>query len=342
MIGYYVHHHGAGHLARAGAIARRSEVPVTGLSSAPRPVGWDGPWLQLPLDVGAPSGDQADPSADHALHWAPLGHPGLRARMARVAGWIESARPSALIVDVSVEVTLMARLMGVPVATMAQPGVRTDDAHQLAYRVANAILAPWPDWAGPLAGVERWTGKLHHLGGLSRFDERPAPPTPRHRDDRPRRVLALGGRGGEESGLEGLDRAERATTPRWSWTRLGVPGSEWEADPWRALVDADVVVTHAGQNAIAEVAAARRPAVVVPEARPFHEQHSTADVLERAGLAVVCRRWPEPERWPALLEAATRLGGASWTRWSDGCGAGRANATVEALLSRHDSACAAR
>jgi hypothetical protein len=341
MIGYYVHHRGAGHLARAGAIAHQLKLPVTGLSSAPRPASWDGPWLELPRDDRPPGDGSADTSAGGALHWAPLGQPGVRARMAQIAGWIAYARPRALIVDVSVEVTLMARLTGTPVVTMAQPGFRTDDAHQLAYRVSSAILAPWPAWASPLVGIERWADKSHKVGGLSRFDGRPTLP-PRRSDGQAGRVLVLGGRGGENELCDRLDRAEQATATAWSWTRLGVAGGRWKADPWRALIDADVVVTHAGQNAIAEVAAARRPAVVVPEERPHGEQHATAAVLERAGLAVVCRRWPEPERWPALLEAADRLGGAGWARWNDGHAAARASATVESLIPRGDFACAAR
>ena len=54
------------------------------------------------------------------------------------------------------------------------------------------------------------------------------------------------------------------------------------------LRDADVVVTDAGQNAIAEIAACRTPAVVVPADRPHEEQATTASVL--AGTD-----------WPALV-----------------------------------------
>ena len=47
-IGYYVHHHGRGHLHRAGAVARalsrRHGCTVTGLSSFPHPAEWSGDW----------------------------------------------------------------------------------------------------------------------------------------------------------------------------------------------------------------------------------------------------------------------------------------------------------
>ena len=50
MIGYYVHHHGLGHLMRFRAIAAHLRTPVTGLSSLPRPPAWSGPWLHLERD----------------------------------------------------------------------------------------------------------------------------------------------------------------------------------------------------------------------------------------------------------------------------------------------------
>lgn len=39
MIGYYVHHHGSGHLHRARSLAAVLGRPVTGLSTLPRPAG---------------------------------------------------------------------------------------------------------------------------------------------------------------------------------------------------------------------------------------------------------------------------------------------------------------
>ena len=102
-------------------------------------------------------------------------------------------------------------------------------------------------------------------------------------------------------------------------------------DPWPLLCDADVIVTHAGQNAIADVAAARRPAVVIAQPRPHDEQLATARALHQAQLAVVRSSWPAPEDWNAVLEAAVRLGGSGWERWSTGTGAERAAAVLGEL-----------
>lgn len=123
MIGYYVHHQGRGHLARALCIAEHLPEPITGLSSLPAPAGWPGDWVQLDVDF-ATRQRPYDPTAEGALHWAPLRHNGLRRRMAQIADWIHRANPDAIVSDVSVEVASYARLMGVPVISVAMPGTR--------------------------------------------------------------------------------------------------------------------------------------------------------------------------------------------------------------------------
>ena len=174
MIGYYVHHRGAGHLSRVRAIAAQTSAPLTALSSLPRPSGWDHGWVDLPLDEEQ---DAIDPTGRGALHWAPIHTDGLRARMEAIAAWIARARPAVLVADVSVEVAVYARLMGIPVVVMGMPGDRTDAPHQLAYRMAERIICPWPAWAHPARGLEPWEDKVRNVGAISRFDgcPRPAP-----------------------------------------------------------------------------------------------------------------------------------------------------------------------
>ena len=262
-----------------------------------------------------------DPTAGGALHWAPLDHPGLRERMAQIAAWVATHAPRLMVVDVSVEVTVLVRAMGVRTIVMGLPGVRDDAAHQLGYQLADAIIAPWPEWADVLAGGERWRAKTHPVGAISRFAERAPVDAPGGRS-----VLVLSGRGGTELTLDQLAAAQ-AETPGWTWTVLGPPGTRWVADPWPLLCAADVVVTHAGQNAIADVATARRPAVIIPQPRPHDEQATTARALGAAGLAVVRERWPSGA-WRDTLERAVALGGDGWERWAAPGAAGRAAALL--------------
>jgi hypothetical protein len=231
---------------------------------------------------------------------------------------------------VSVEVALLVRLAGVPVVIAAMRGDRSDRPHVTAYDLADALLAPWPEDA-PAPWPQRWLDKTNHVGALSRFDgwRRTA-----HRvADGPPTVVLLWGEGGRGPTEDEIARM-RAATPEWSW-QLAHPGSRLGPEQlWRALCRADVVVTHAGQNAVAEVAAARVPAVVVAGPRPFDEQHHTVAALRDAGLAVGLDGWPNPEHWPRLLREAMQIGGQGWRRWSYGDGAARAARVLDVLATR--------
>ena len=100
-------------------------------------------------------------------------------------------------------------------------------------------------------------------------------------------------------------------------------------DPWPALCAADVVVSSAGQSAIADIAAAGRPAIIVPAQRPFAEQHATSGALVRGGTAVVRHRWPHLEEWPELIDRAGALSPDAWDCWRTRGAAARAAAAIE-------------
>ena len=328
MIGYYVHHHGRGHLHRALSVARELEGCVVGLSTLDRPLEWTGAWIDLPDDADGEK--PLDPTAGGALHWVPERHPGLRERMGEISRWIIDVEPDLLVVDVSVEVALLARLHGVPVVVMAQPGDRRDAPHDLGYGIADRVVAPWPaDARGMLTSGVLAEEQLTAVGAFSRFDGRSAGASG---TDGGRHVVVLHGAGGTDLSGARLEAA-MARTPGWTWTVLG-DGGTWVDDPWDELCRADVVITHAGQNALAEVAAARRPALVVPQARPFDEQRTTAAVLDRwVDVPVVVREKLPDDDLEAVLEKAAQLDGQGWTAWNDGGGAARAAAVLGDLAS---------
>jgi UDP-N-acetylglucosamine--N-acetylmuramyl-(pentapeptide) pyrophosphoryl-undecaprenol N-acetylglucosamine transferase len=262
-------------------------------------------------------------TAGGALHWAPCGDGGLRERMRAIADWIDAARPSAVVVDVSVEVATLARLFGVPVIVVAMPGARTDAPHEWVYRLADHILACWPRTLYEPAWLRPHRAKTSYVGGISRFDGRDRPVGPRDG----RQVVVLGGAGGSQLDLAAVrDCADQMPSHRWH--AVGVSADTWVQDPWPQLCAADVVVAHAGEGSIADVAAAARPAVIVPQPRPFDEQNTTAVVLKNAGLAVVRPRWPLAAEWPDVLQEVRRCDARRWRRWKTMGAARRAAAAI--------------
>ncbi|MEH3077230.1 MAG: hypothetical protein PGN11_11210 [Quadrisphaera sp.] len=352
MIGWYVHHQGVGHLQRLVAVTRHLRTPVTAFSSAPRPAGFAGEWVQLDRDDDDPV-DRSSATAGGALHWVPLHHAGLRSRSAAVVEWVARERPALFVTDVSVEMTALVRLCGVPVVVAAMLGDRHDPAHLLGRSLAQALLAPWPPPrrradqddderrdVSPAAQIP-----VLHVGAFSRFDGRDAPA---HASE-PGRVLVLWGSGGRDVTDADL-LAAREATPGWRWehrvpgstlsrttTRATTPATVQGAsedqdgdDVWEALLRAEVVVVHGGHNAVAEVAAARRAAVVVAQERPFGEQVRRAELLRGEGL-VALDSWPQAHEWPALLERARAVGPGPWRRWAPGDGAERAARHLDAI-----------
>lgn len=225
----------------------------------------------------------------------------------------------AMVVDVSMEVTALVRVLGIPTIVLAQPGLRDDEPHVLGRRLASRLIAPWP--AGmhgppPPGAVE--------VGGISRFAGRR-----RTREPEPGTVLVLGGRGGFELSRADLD-AVREALPDHTVTVLGVAGAPWVDDPWDLLCGAEIVVAAAGQNSIADLAAVGARAIVIPQERPFEEQVTTARALDLHGLAVVAAAKPEAHDWPRLVAAARDLP-ADWSAWHVSGAAERAAAEIHAV-----------
>jgi hypothetical protein len=322
VVGYYVHHVGSGHRHRAQVLAARlahDGIAVTGLSSLPRPPGWVGEWVRLPPDD---DGHPREVTARGHLHWAPLRHEGTRGRAAAISSWLAAARPDLVVVDVSVEVLLLTRLHGIPAVAVVLPGRRDDPAHLLGLGVAEALVGFWPRTArGMSPGLpDELVDRLVPVGALSRHPVRPVLRSRPH--DGERSVALLLGSGGHDVGADDVRTAQRAT-PDWHWTVLGADRDTWVEDPSAVLAGADVVVTHAGQNALAETAAARRPAVVLPQARPHDEQRTTGAVLAHGWPAVVRTAWPDAAEWTGVLDLAASLDPRGWTEWCDGWAADR-------------------
>ena len=276
MIGYYVHHHGqrppaprAGRRRAPGGARRRGRP---GSRPLPRPDGLAGR-----LGAARPRRRRPDPAVDarrrRPLHWAPLGDAGLRSRMAALSALARAARPPAWSSSTSrSRWLLLARLHGVPAvvggaARRPRPTTRTVAGATRSPTRSSAsgppaptgMAAPAPARRRPRPGA---AGRRASRGfaAVARRPGRPRGPTP----GRASPVL-LRVRGGHD-----VDARRRTPPPgRRPPTGTGPCSAaprHLGRRPVGVLAAADVVVTHAGQNALAEVPRRARPAVVVAAA----------------------------------------------------------------------------
>ncbi len=331
---WYVHDQGRGHLQRARAVIPTLDSPVI-VACGPHvsPLAADVltvPVVPLPCDV------PPRPIATRGpFHHAPTS-PEVRARAVALVDAIRTHRCTTAVVDVSMEVVVLARLLGLRVIALRQSGRRDDAAHHVGFDSADVVWVPQCRSLEPIdVPVDR---RWRFTGAFSRFDALPAPPPTRGEARRRRLVVLMVGRGGN-----GLDVARWMAAAAPSGWRVVVAGTAERAsgrgveivgcvDPvFPLLADADVVVTSAGWSAVADAVAARSRLVLVAEDRPFAEQEVRARALAEAGLAISRAEWPTPEQLPGVLEEAGRLDLDRWTDHYDRRGSQRAATMIDEL-----------
>lgn len=336
-VGYYVHHHGAGHLARFRAIAAASPVHLTPISQLVIEGG-----VQLPSDV--PSVATDDPTAGGSLHWAPLDATTATPRLRALVDWFDEARPAAMVIDVSVEAALASRLAGLPTVVVRQHGDRTDRAHRQAYASARRLIAPFPAALDTSSDADVMA-KTVHVG----FIASPAVASPASggpvevgADDA---VIVWGTGGGRLSGghvdalAAGIDGtvycAGRDVWPADAPpTASNVVDLGWVESPGALLTARPLLVGSVGNNGAALAATARCPFVAVPQPRPFREQHDLAESLVAAGAAAMAPCRPDPVAWAAAVASARRRRDGWSALVDDREGAARAAAVIASVVDR--------
>jgi UDP-N-acetylglucosamine--N-acetylmuramyl-(pentapeptide) pyrophosphoryl-undecaprenol N-acetylglucosamine transferase len=344
-IGYYVHHQGIGHWQRARAIAAHLRHPCTliGTFDAAQRAQAGLQLLHLPDDkLDAPPTRPGAHPATAALHYAPPGAEALRQRAALLSGWIRDHRPALMVVDVSVEIVLLARLCGTPVVSFRLAGRRDDPPHLAAFEASEALIAPFPaELDEPeLPGWVR--ERTVHAGLLAPSSSAQEPGTPR-------RIAVVFGRGGSAMDPTLLLDAASAT-PGYHWQVAGLPRPVgpvpanldilgWVDDPSPLLRQASLVIGGCGDGLLAEVAALGRRFICIPEPRPFAEQTVKAERLAAMACAITLPAWPDATAWPGILRDAEALDPARIAALHDGAAitrtAGFIDGCAEAVMVRY-------
>ncbi len=334
-IGYYVHHQGDGHRQRALAIAKVAPECFTLLGTGLTGRTEDIPCLNLADDVARRIDADSKTGIGESLHYAPCNNDSIRERVAAISDWVVRAKPSLIVVDVSVEVAMLTRLTSTPMVYVRLSGSRRDTPHLDAFRAAVAVIAPFHrDLDDP--DVADWVrDKTTYIPGLSRACTCSMASG--------NSVLVVSGRGG--CPIEGDDIAGAAIgTPEEKWRAIGpvtpaenVPPnlsiSGWVEIADQDIANADVVIGHAGDGLVNAVIATGRPFICLPQRRPFDEQVLKAKRLEAMGAALVLDAWPPAAAWPGLLHRARNLNVTVLQGLHDPYGAARAAELLKSLAS---------
>lgn len=310
-VAYYAHHHGSGHLRHALNIARLETVELL-VTGSVEPDGITGPHTRF---AGLTTDTHADGRPDAAptpfLHYTPTTG-AVRKRFTELHSAWQDFDPQVVIVDVSVEAAVFARLCGYPVLYRRMPGHRTDTPHQTAYAASGELFAYYPRSLEDPAYEAHFGNRTEYLGMLEPAGGESAGPAGGSRHGNVVAVqTSLGGAG---VGITDLTRAARLC-PAWQWEVMGVTAGDQTHLPGNlrllGVVDdarlrletADLIITSAGHHAVAAAAAANRPTILVPEERPFDEQLCFARALGATAGVPVAEQWGSAD-WPGLLRQA--------------------------------------
>ncbi|PRD47675.1 glycosyltransferase [Sphingobacterium haloxyli] len=322
--GFYIHHHGSGHVTRAVSIANSlpyDEVVFFGSDLEPYKtlIPAQIHCIHLPIDTPMDLDNGVKNDNLSFLHYAPLNIAGIAQRNLLLTTFFAQNRTCMLVVDVSVEITLLARLCGIPTIVVRQHGDRRDTAHTLAYESAELIVAPYSESLSFAHDEGRFASKTFFSGGFSRFGDS----TDVNEDTILGNIAVFIGRGGScfddrfITHLRGILPAKYTLHILGELSRCGpLPGLIYYGHSTAAkeiLKSCEVVICNAGHNCVMEVGSLRKRMICVPAERPFDEQLVKAMLLQREGVALVVR---ESELynadWETLIVKAKNLSTLAW------------------------------
>lgn len=300
-IGYYVHHDGSGHMARALTICNHIERPVVMLSSLTKPSALPHhvTYVQLPDD--AVDGYMADSTAPYL--YTPYS-PNVMSRYEILLQTIRSHGLRAIYVDVSPEVAQFCRILGLKIGHAVMHGDRTDSAHSRLYDACDTLL--WHnDIRFDTPKNRRTQTPVSYSGGISKLPKR-AHKTVSGISS----VLVATSRASSSLPLRDINMTAREF-PDILWHVVGAISGPVTSpnvilhgivDDILPLYDSvDLVVGSGGNNTIMEVASQRLPFVCIPEPKPFDEQREAAQALSRLNAAFHESTWPTYARWQEVF-----------------------------------------
>ncbi|SDG61083.1 Predicted glycosyl transferase [Dyadobacter soli] len=276
--------------------------------------------IALPEDVAGPADASASLLQLSFLHYVPMNVEKVARRSAAISAALQALFPVILIVDVSVEVTLLATLCGIPTVVIRQNGDRDDMAHLHAYECAQLLIAPSPEHLMNPSKHDWVNQKTFFSGGFSKYLGSQKFPQQTDRET----IGVIVGSGG--TSLDGriinalaTQCADRSVLVIGNVIRMEQVSASnvvfygQISDPASVLAQCEIVVGNAGHNTVMEMADLGKKFVCIPEGRPFYEQLRKAELLGQNEMAlVVMPEDLENANWKAIISKAGNLRDDRW------------------------------
>ncbi|MGB6151343.1 MAG: glycosyltransferase [Pricia sp.] len=293
MLGYYAHSHGSGHCNYANIFSKIFGSALTIFTD--RGHAFDNPEQVVMLENENPDGtefERDDFPEPRALHYAPVNIKKITQRNLIILDSILQKKISMLIIDVSVEIAMLARVSSIPYVYVRLQGDRDDIPHLNAYEGASFLLAYYPKEMEALDTPAWIIDKTIYLGFLSKFmfggniSEQPKEYRERLRPI----LLYLTGFGGSlVPDFEGICKDYNMFAIGPSWIRNKAFGFEHigvvkDTKPY--IEHADAIIAACGANTTSEILSLEKKFIAMPEIRHYNEQQRMAEYLNRNGWAI--------------------------------------------------------
>lgn len=293
MLGYYAHSHGSGHCNYANIFSKIFGSALTIFTD--RGHAFDNPEQVVMLENENPDGTEfvrEDFPEPRALHYAPVNIKKITQRNLSILDSILQKKISILIIDVSVEIAMLARVSSIPYVYVRLQGDRNDIPHLNAYEGASFLLAYYPREMEALDTPAWIKDKTIYLGFLSKFMfgvnilERPQ----EYGENLRPILLYLTGFGGSlVPDFKGLYKdydlfaigPGRVRNKALGFEHIGVV-----KDTRPYIEHADAIVAACGANTTSEILSLGKKFIAVPEKRHYNEQRKMAENLDRNGWAI--------------------------------------------------------
>ena len=293
MIGYYAHSHGSGHCNFAQIFAKKLGTKLCIFTDSDYSFNTNSNVVRLANEN--PDGTEFDRRKFEeplSLHYAPVNMRKITIRNQRILDHINQKNINLLIIDVSVEIAMLARVSSVPYAYVRLQGDRSDIPHINAFEGATFLLAYFPEELEPENTPDWIREKTVYLGFISKnmFESKSQPwPKEFRKNGKPNLLYVSGFGGSRRFEFEDLDK-------KFNIFIIG-PGNNFDKNAnitsigvvpctHKYLAHADFIVAGCGANTTSEILTLGKRFVAISENRPYDEQKQLASGLEKMNWAV--------------------------------------------------------